>query len=140
MHVHHLAELYGARVVLHTDHCPRKALPWLDGLLDAGEASVDKVHGKPLYSSHMIDLSVEPLKQNIETCKSYLERMSRLGMTLEIEVGITGGEEDGVDHSNMDSARLYTQPAEVAYAYEELKKVSPRLSIAAMLGNVPRCL
>ena len=135
MHVHQLAELYGARVVLHTDHCPRKALPWLDGLLDAGEAFY-KVHGKPLYSSHMIDLSVEPLKQNIETCKSYLERMSRLGMTLEIEVGITGGEEDGVDHSNVDSARLYTQPAEVAYAYEELRKVSPRFTIAAMFGNV----
>lgn len=134
-HVHHLAELYGARVILHTDHGPRKALPWLDGLLDAGEEFF-KVYGKPLYSSHMIDLSVEPLKQNIETCKPYLERMSKLGMTLEIEVGITGGEEDGVDHSGVDSSRLYTQPEEVCYAYEELKKVSPRFTIAAMFGNV----
>ncbi len=134
-HVHQVAALYGARVILHTDHCARKLLPWIDGLLDAGEAFY-QVHGRPLYSSHMLDLSVEPLEQNIETCKRYLERMSKLGMTLEIELGITGGEEDGVDHSDVDSSRLYTRPEEVAYAYRELKKVSDRFTIAAAFGNV----
>jgi len=134
-HVHQVAALYGARVILHTDHCARKLLPWIDGLLDAGEAFC-QVHGQPLYSSHMLDLSVEPLEQNIETSKRYLERMSKMGMTLEIELGITGGEEDGVDHSGMDTSRLYTRPEEVAYAYEELKKVSDRFTIAAAFGNV----
>jgi len=134
-HVHRLAALYDARVILHTDHCARKLLPWVDGLLDAGEAFY-AAHGKPLFSSHMLDLSVEPLKQNIETCKRYLERMSKIDMTLEIELGITGGEEDGVDHSGVDSSRLYTQPDEVAYAYEELGKVSDRFTIAAAFGNV----
>jgi len=134
-HVHQVAALYGARVILHTDHCARKLLPWIDGLLDAGEAFC-QVHGQPLYSSHMLDLSVEPLEQNIETSKRYLERMSKMGMTLEIELGITGGEEDGVDHSGVDTSRLYTRPEEVAYAYEELKKVSDRFTIAAAFGNV----
>jgi fructose-bisphosphate aldolase class II len=134
-HVHSLAELYGARVILHTDHCARKLLPWIDGLLDAGEAFY-AANGKPLFSSHMLDLSVEPLKRNIETCKRYLERMSKIDMTLEIELGITGGEEDGVDHSGVDSSRLYTRPEEVAYAYEELGKVSDRFTIAAAFGNV----
>ena len=134
-HVHHLAEMYGIVVVLHTDHCARKLLPWIDGLLDAGERHFSK-YGKPLYSSHMIDLSVEPIQQNIETCKKYLERMSKMGMTLEIELGVTGGEEDGVDHSGVSSSRLYTQPEEVAFAYEELKKVSDRFTIAAAFGNV----
>ncbi|MBL7110610.1 MAG: class II fructose-bisphosphate aldolase [Bacteroidales bacterium] len=134
-HVHHLAEMYGIAVILHTDHCARKLLPWLDGLLDAGERHFAK-YGKPLFSSHMIDLSVEPIEENIETCKKYLERMSKMGMTLEIELGVTGGEEDGVDHSGMDSSKLYTQPEEVAYAYEELKKVSDRFTIAAAFGNV----
>lgn len=134
-HVHRVAALYDARVILHTDHCARKLLPWIDGLLDAGEAFY-AAHGKPLFSSHMLDLSVEPLKQNIETCKRYLERMSKIDMTLEIELGITGGEEDGVDHSGVDSSRLYTQPEEVAYAYEELRKVSDRFTIAAAFGNV----
>jgi len=134
-HVHDLAEAYGIRVMLHTDHAARKLLPWVDGLLDAGEAYY-KVHGKPLYSSHMLDLSVEPIEDNVETCKRYLERMSKIDMTLEIELGITGGEEDGVDHSGVDSSRLYTQPEEVAYAYEELMKVSPRFTIAAAFGNV----
>ena len=110
-------------------------LPWLDGLLDAGEKYF-KANGKPLYSSHMLDLSEEPLKTNIETCKKYLERMSRIGMTLEIELGVTGGEEDGVDHSGVDSSRLYTQPEDVSYAYEELLKVSDRFTIAASFGNV----
>lgn len=134
-HVHDLAELYGATVILHTDHAARKLLPWIDGLLDAGEKFYAE-HGKPLYSSHMIDLSEEDLKENIETCKHYLERMSKIGMTLEIELGITGGEEDGVDNSNVDVSKLYTQPEEVAYAYEELSKISDRFTIAASFGNV----
>ena len=112
-----MAPLYNARVMVHTDHCARKFLPWVDGLLEEGEAFY-KVHGIPLFSSHMIDLSDEPLQDNIETCKRYLERMSKMEMTLEIELGITGGEEDGVDHSEVDSSRLYTQPEEVAYAFE----------------------
>ncbi len=134
-HIHDLAELYGATVILHTDHAARKLLPWIDGLLDAGERFF-KERGKPLYSSHMIDLSEEPLEENIETCKRYLERMSKIGMTLEIELGITGGEEDGVDNTDVDSSKLYTQPEEVAYAYEELKKVSDRFTVAAAFGNV----
>jgi len=134
-HIHTLAELYGATVILHTDHCAKKLLPWIDGLLDAGEEFF-KQTGKPLYSSHMIDLSEEPIEENIELCKTYLERMSKIGMTLEIELGITGGEEDGVDNSDVDSSKLYTQPEEVAYAYEELIKISDRFTIAAAFGNV----
>lgn len=135
LHVHHLAGLYGVPVILHTDHAARKLLPWIDGLLSAGEQHFEQ-HGKSLYSSHMLDLSGEPLEENIETCKQYLERMSRMGMTLEIELGVTGGEEDGVDHSGMDSSKLYTQPEEVAYAFSELGKVSERFTIAASFGNV----
>ncbi|WP_417265372.1 class II fructose-bisphosphate aldolase [Brumimicrobium sp.] len=134
-HVHLLAELYGATVILHTDHCARKLLPWIDGLLDASEEEFKRT-GKPLFSSHMIDLSDEPIEQNIETCKKYLERMSKIGMTLEIELGITGGEEDGVDNTDVDVSKLYTQPEEVAYAYEELLKVSDKFTIAAAFGNV----
>jgi fructose-bisphosphate aldolase, class II len=134
-HVHELAPLYGARVILHTDHAARKLLPWVDGMLDAGEEFY-KVHGVPLFSSHMLDLSEEPIKENIETSKRYLERMSKMGMTLEIELGVTGGEEDGVDNTGIDSSRLYTQPEEVAYAYEELLKVSDKFTIAAAFGNV----
>ncbi len=134
-HVHQVARLYGAHVILHTDHCAKKLLPWIDGLLDAGEAFY-KANGIPLYSSHMLDLSIEPLVENIEICKRYLERMSKIDMTLELELGITGGEEDGVDHSDVDSSRLYTQPEEVAYAYEELMEVSDRFTIAAAFGNV----
>ena len=134
-HVRQMAELYDVRVILHTDHAAKKLLPWIDGLLEAGEAFY-KVHGYPLFSSHMLDLSEEPLEENIETCKRYLERMSRIEMTLELELGITGGEEDGVDHGDVDSARLYTQPEEVAYAYEELMKVSDKFTIAAAFGNV----
>ncbi|WP_277631705.1 class II fructose-bisphosphate aldolase [Avrilella dinanensis] len=133
--VHELAELYGATVILHTDHCAKKLLPWIDGLLDASEKYFEQ-NGKPLFSSHMIDLSEEPLEENIEISKRYLERMSKLGMTLEIELGITGGEEDGVDNTDVDSSKLYTQPEEVAYAYEELKKISDRFTIAAAFGNV----
>ena len=134
-HVHHMAKAYGASVILHTDHCARKLLPWIDGLLDEGEKNFAS-NGIPLYSSHMIDLSDEPITENIETCKLYLERMSKIGMTLEIELGVTGGEEDGVDNTNIDSSKLYTQPEEVAYAYEELIKVSDRFTVAAAFGNV----
>lgn len=135
LHVHHLAEEYGATVILHTDHCAKKLLPWIDGLLDAGE-EFHEVHGVPLFSSHMIDLSEEPLEENIGICKTYLERMSAIDMTLEIELGVTGGEEDGVDNTDIDSSKLYTQPEEVAYAYEELSKVSDKFMIAAAFGNV----
>ncbi|MCP4053648.1 class II fructose-bisphosphate aldolase [Mesoflavibacter sp. CH_XMU1422-2] len=134
-HVHQMADAYGVPVILHTDHCAKKLLPWIDGLLDASEQHY-KETGKPLYSSHMIDLSEEPLEENIEICKTYLERMSKMGMTLEIELGITGGEEDGVDNSDVDESKLYTQPEEVAYAYEELSKVSDQFTIAAAFGNV----
>lgn len=134
-HVHQMAELYGATVVLHTDHAAKKLLPWIDGLLDAGEKFYAET-GKPLFSSHMIDLSEEPIEENIEICKKYLERMSKIGMTLEIELGITGGEEDGVDNTDVDTSKLYTQPEEVAYAYEELMKISPRFTVAAAFGNV----
>ncbi len=134
-HVNELAEAYGAVVILHTDHCAKKLLPWIDGLLDASEKHYEQF-GKPLYSSHMIDLSEEPLEENIEICKKYLERMSKMGMTLEIELGVTGGEEDGVDNTDIDSSKLYTQPEEVAYAYEELSKVSDQFTIAAAFGNV----
>lgn len=134
-HIHELAALYGATVILHTDHCAKKLLPWIDGLLDAGEKFYEQ-NGKPLYSSHMIDLSEESLEENIEICKRYLQRMSKIGMTLEIELGITGGEEDGVDNTGVDSSKLYTQPKEVAYAYEELSKISDQFTIAAAFGNV----
>lgn len=135
LHVHNVAEYYGIPVILHTDHAARKLLPWIDALLDAGEDFFE-TNEKPLYSSHMLDLSEEPLKENIETCKKYLERMSKIGMTLEIELGVTGGEEDGVDHSGISSSRLYTQPEDVAYAYSELIKVSDKFTIAASFGNV----
>ncbi|WP_035564921.1 class II fructose-bisphosphate aldolase [Hymenobacter sp. IS2118] len=134
-HVHLMAELYDVPVVLHTDHAAKKLLPWIDGLLDAGEKYY-QTHGQPLYSSHMLDLSEEPIEENIEICKRYLERMAKIGMTLEIELGVTGGEEDGVDNTDVDSSKLYTQPSEVAYAYKELSEVSPRFTIAAAFGNV----
>lgn len=134
-HVHTMAKEYGIPVIMHTDHCAKKLLPWIDGLLDAGEAYY-KEHGVPLYSSHMLDLSEESIEENIEISKKYLERMSKMGMTLEIELGITGGEEDGVDNSDVDDSKLYTQPEEVAYAYEELLKVSDKFTIAASFGNV----
>ncbi|MEO9804846.1 MAG: class II fructose-bisphosphate aldolase [Reichenbachiella sp.] len=134
-HVHMMAEAYGVPVILNTDHCAKKLLPWIDGMLDAGEEFFART-GKSLFSSHMIDLSEEPIEENIEICKGYLERMSKMGMTLEIELGITGGEEDGVDNSDVDESRLYTQPEEVAYAYEELGKISDKFTIAAAFGNV----
>ena len=134
-HVHLMAEAYGVPVILHTDHAAKKLLPWIDGLLDASENHFAET-GKSLYSSHMIDLSEEPIEENIEICKEYLARMSKIGMTLEIELGITGGEEDGVDNTDVDVSKLYTQPEEVAFAYEELLKISPKFTIAAAFGNV----
>jgi fructose-bisphosphate aldolase class II len=134
-HVHTVAEAYGVPVILHTDHAAKKLLPWIDGLLEASEKNYEAT-GKPLYSSHMLDLSEEPLEENIAICKEYLARMDKMGMTLEIELGITGGEEDGVDNTDVDNALLYTQPEEVNYAYEELSKVSKRFTIAASFGNV----
>lgn len=135
MYVHQMAEFYGVSVMLHTDHAARNLLPWVDGLLDASEAYFEKT-GKPLFSSHMIDLSAEPLADNIAICAEYLTRMKPLGMTLEIELGCTGGEEDGVDNSNLDNSALYTQPEDVAYAYQQLSAISHQFTIAASFGNV----
>ena len=130
-----MAEAYGIPVILHTDHAAKKLLPWIDGQLDAGEKHFEET-GKPLFSSHMLDLSEEPLEENIDICVEYLKRMSKIGMTLEIELGCTGGEEDGVDNSDMDNSMLYTQPADVAYAYEKLLEISDQFTIAASFGNV----
>jgi len=135
IHIHMMAEAYGIPVILHTDHAAKKLLPWIDALLDEGEKYY-KIHGKPLYSSHMLDLSEEPLEENVAICKKYLQRMSKIGMSIEIELGVTGGEEDGVDNSNIDNSLLYTQPEDVAYAYKELSEVSPHFTIAASFGNV----
>lgn len=134
-HVHAVAAAYGVPVIVHTDHAAKKLLPWIDGLLDAGEKHFAET-GKPLFSSHMLDLSEESLEENIEICEKYLARMAKMGMTLELELGCTGGEEDGVDNSHMDQSALYTQPEDVAYAYEKLIKISPRFIIAASFGNV----
>ncbi|MEA2099481.1 MAG: class II fructose-bisphosphate aldolase [Campylobacterota bacterium] len=135
IHVHMMAEAYGVPVILHTDHAAKKLLPWIDALLDAGESHYES-QGRPLYSSHMLDLSEESLEENVATCKAYLERMAKIGMSIEIELGCTGGEEDGVDNTDMDNSLLYTQPEDVAFAYEELMQVSPHFTIAASFGNV----
>ncbi|AZB00837.1 class II fructose-bisphosphate aldolase [Chryseobacterium joostei] len=134
-HIHTLAEAYGATVILHTDHCAKKLLPWIDGLMDANEEFF-KQTGKSLYSSHMLDLSEEPLEENIEVSAKYFERMAKLQMTLEVEIGVTGGEEDGVDNSDVDNSKLYTQPEDVAYTYEKLRAISDNFTIAAAFGNV----
>lgn len=134
-HVHLMAKEYGVPVILHTDHCAKKLLPWIDGLLDAGEEHFKRT-GKPLFSSHMIDLSEQSLEENIEICSQYLARMTKMGMTLEIELGCTGGEEDGVDNSHLDNSALYTQPEDVDYAYQKLSAISPYFTIAASFGNV----
>ena len=134
-HIHKLAELYGIPVIIHTDHAAKKLLPWIDGLLTEGEKYFQE-NGKPLFSSHMLDLSEESIEDNIAICEKYLTRMSKIGMTLELELGITGGEEDGVDNSNVDNDKLYTQPEHVAFAYEKLSKISPNFTIAASFGNV----
>lgn len=133
--VNYMAEAYGVTVILHTDHCAKKLLPWIDGLMDANEKHFEST-GKALYSSHMLDLSEEPIEENIETCVKYFERMAAIGITLEIELGVTGGEEDGVDNTDIDNSLLYTQPEEVAYSYENLKKVSDKFTVAAAFGNV----
>ncbi len=135
LHTHNVAKEYGVPVILHTDHCAKKLIPWVDGLLDYGEEYF-KAHGKPLFSSHMLDLSEESLVDNIEICKKYLARMAKMGMTLELELGCTGGEEDGVDNSGKDESALYTQPKDVGYAYEQLSQISPNFTIAASFGNV----
>jgi fructose-bisphosphate aldolase, class II len=135
LHVHQMAEAYGVPVILHTDHCAMNLLPWVDGLLDAGERYFEK-HGQPLFSSHMLDFSEESIEENMHVSAKYLERMKAMGMTLEIELGVTGGEEDGVDNSDVDSSKLYTQPSEVAFAYDILRKVSHRFTVAAAFGNV----
>ncbi len=135
IHTHMMAEAYGVPVILHTDHAAKKLLPWINALLEAGE-NYYKTQGKPLFSSHMLDLSEEPLAENIGISKAYLERMSKIGMHIEIELGVTGGEEDGVDNTNIDNALLYTQPKEVALAYKELSEISPNFTIAASFGNV----
>ena len=134
-HIHTLAEAYGATVILHTDHCAKKLLPWIDGIMDANEAHFNQT-GKSLYSSHMLDLSEETLEENLEISQKYFERMAKMDMTIEVEIGVTGGEEDGVDNSDVDNAKLYTQPEDVAYTYEKLKQISPNFTIAAAFGNV----
>ena len=134
-HIHLLAEKYGVSVILHTDHAARKLLPWIDGLLEESERYYEK-NKRPLYSTHMLDLSEEPLHENIATSSQYLRRMHAIGIGLEVELGITGGEEDGVDNTQIDNARLYTQPEEVAETYDSLRKISPRFTIAAAFGNV----
>ena len=135
LHIHQLAEAYGVTVVLHTDHCAKNLLPWMDGMLDANERHFEK-NGHALFSSHMLDFSEEPIHENVEMCKEYLARMSEIGITLEMELGVTGGEEDGVDNSSVDSTKLYTQPEEVSFAYEELSRINNRFTIAAAFGNV----
>lgn len=134
-YVDQAAKAYGVSVILNTDHCAKKLLPWVDGMLAASEEQFAKT-GRPLFSSHMLDLSEEPIEENLEVCAKYLARMSKMGMTLEIELGVTGGEEDGVDNSGVEESRLYTQPEEVAHAYEVLSKISPNFTIAAAFGNV----
>ncbi|MEY3435917.1 MAG: class II fructose-bisphosphate aldolase [Sphingobacteriales bacterium] len=135
LHIHNVAKYYGVPVVLHTDHAAHKWLPWVSGMIDAGEQFY-KEKGQPLFSSHMLDLSEEPIKENIETSVQFFKRMQPLGMSIEIELGVTGGEEDGVDNSGVENDKLYTQPAEVAYAYEELGKVGDLFTVAAAFGNV----
>lgn len=134
-HIHMLAQAYGVPVILHTDHCAKNLLAWMDGMLDHGEKWMERT-GRPLFSSHMLDFSEEPLHENIELSVQYFKRMAQMGMTLEIELGVTGGEEDGVDKTGVDSSKLYTQPEEVAYAYEHMKSVSHRFTVAAAFGNV----
>lgn len=135
MHVHELAEIYNATVILHTDHCCKKKLPWIDGLITASEEYYKKF-GKTLFSSHMLDLSEEPLKENIKICKQYFERINKIGMMLEIELGVTGGEEDGIDNTLVNNNKLYTNPKDVSYAYEILREINTNFIIAASFGNI----
>lgn len=135
LHIHQVAKYYGVPVVLHTDHAAKKWLPWISALLDAGE-QYKKEKGQPLFSSHMLDLSEEPIEENIHECESFFKRMQPLGMSIEIELGVTGGEEDGVDNSDVENSKLYTQPSEVAYAYEKLSAIGDLFTVAAAFGNV----
>ena len=135
LHIHNVAKYYGVPVVLHTDHAAKKWLPWISGLIDAG-VEYHKEKGQPLFSSHMLDLSEEPIEENIATSVEFYKRMAPLGMSIEIELGVTGGEEDGVDNSDVENDKLYTQPQHVAYAYKELGKVGNLFTIAAAFGNV----
>ena len=135
LHIHNVAKYYGVPVVLHTDHAAKKWLPWISGLIDAGEQFY-KEKKQPLFSSHMLDLSEEPIEENIHTSVEYFKRMQPLGMGIEIELGVTGGEEDGVDNSGIENDKLYTQPQHVAYAYEQLGKVGRLFTVAAAFGNV----
>lgn len=134
-HIHRMAAAYNVPVIIHTDHCAKNIIPWMDGMLTEGEKFFERT-GKPLFSSHMLDLSEEPLHENVEISCEYFKRMDRMGITLEVELGVTGGEEDGVDNTGVDSSKLYTQPEEVAYTYEHLSKISKRFTIAAAFGNV----
>jgi fructose-bisphosphate aldolase class II len=134
-HVHLMAKHYGVPVILHTDHAAKKLLPWIDGLLDAGEKFYEQ-NGQPLFSTHMLDLSEETLEENIEISCEYFKRMNAIEMGIEIELGITGGEEDGVDNTDVDSSRLYTQPEEVAQAWDALRKIGNLFTVAASFGNV----
>jgi fructose-bisphosphate aldolase, class II len=135
LHIHNVAKYYGVPVILHTDHAAKKWLPWISGLIDAGEQFY-KEKKQPLFSSHMLDLSEEPIEENIHTSVEFFKRMQPLGMSIEIELGVTGGEEDGVDNSDVENDKLYTQPQHVAYAYEELSKVGKLFTVAAAFGNV----
>lgn len=135
LHIHNVAKYYGVPVVLHTDHAAKKWLPWISGLIDAGETYF-KEKNQPLFSSHMLDLSEEPIEENIQTSVEYFKRMKPLGMGIEIELGVTGGEEDGVDNTDVENSKLYTQPEDVAYAYRELGKVGDLFTVAAAFGNV----
>ena len=135
LHVHQVAKFYDVPVVLHTDHAAKKWLPWISALIDESE-KYHKLHGQPLFSSHMLDLSEEPIEENIETSVEFFKRMAPLGMGIEIELGVTGGEEDGVDNSGVENDKLYTQPEHVAYAYTELGKVGNLFTVAAAFGNV----
>ena len=134
-HIHQLAKEYKVTVILHTDHCSKKLLPWIDGLLEASEQNIKKL-GYPLFSSHMLDLSEEPLEENVSICETYFKKMTHLKIGLEMELGITGGEEDGVDNSHVDESKLYTEIEDIAYAYQRLLKISPHFTIAASFGNV----
>lgn len=134
-HIHRMAAAYNVPVIIHTDHCAKNIISWMDGMLNEGEKHFERT-GKPLFSSHMLDLSEEPLHENVETCVEYFKRMNKMGVTMEVELGVTGGEEDGVDNSDVDSSKLYTQPEEVSYTYEHLSKISNRFTIAAAFGNV----
>jgi fructose-bisphosphate aldolase class II len=135
LHVHNVAKYYGVPVVLHTDHAAKKWLPWISALIDAGEQH-KKEKGQPLFSSHMLDLSEEPLEENIHTSVEFYKRLHPLGMGIEIELGVTGGEEDGVDNSDVENDKLYTQPSHVAFAYTELSKIGKLFTVAAAFGNV----